>query len=164
MNFLEIWIGVVLAVTWKLVTVNGETTFSVTTVYEDNTCTGVPSLLTFAPDAGCQVPTDNQDQCQSTGNSLFAVSSCTTDYEGFVATAFGDTNPYMIHRYYSATGCNNVGYVYAYSADGYCHMYPDTSSGFGSFRARIDVNGAIGFVWFLDLACTNGKGVRILHE
>ncbi|KAE9009523.1 hypothetical protein PR002_g15590 [Phytophthora rubi] len=132
MNFLEIWIGVVLLVTWKLVAVNGENTFSVTTVYEDNTCT-------------------------ATGNSLFAVSSCITDYEGFVATAFGETNPYMIHRYYSATGCNNVGYVYAYSADGYCHMYPDSSSGFGSFRAPIDVNGAIGFVWFLDSACTNWK-------
>lgn len=101
MNFLEIWIGVVLAVTWKMLAVNGETTFSVTTVYEDNTCTGVPSLLTFAPDAGCQVLTDNQNQFQATGNSLFAVSSCTTDYEGFVATAFGDTSPYMIHRYYS---------------------------------------------------------------
>ncbi|KAG7384345.1 hypothetical protein PHYPSEUDO_002752 [Phytophthora pseudosyringae] len=123
--------------------VNGEASFSAVTFYTDNTCSGVPIHLTFWPDAGCQgstVPT-----CEAAGNSLFTVSSCTTDFDAFTAAAFGDDNPYMINRYYAQTGCTTVGYVYVYSADGHCHATPDSSSGFNSFRARIDAAGAIGF-------------------
>lgn len=54
MKLIEICVGIVLAVACKLLTINGETTFAVTTVYEDSACNEVPTLLTFSPDAALE--------------------------------------------------------------------------------------------------------------
>ncbi|OWZ14749.1 hypothetical protein PHMEG_00011719 [Phytophthora megakarya] len=138
----------------KYYVVNSKTTYITSTIYEDSTCSGIPSLITFSPAFECPLATNSPNvACQSIGNSLFAVSNCTTNYAGFVAASFGNDNPFMVDRYHSTSGCyGDVGYVYAYSADGNCHINPDDSS---SFRARIDIYGSLGFQFFRDTTCTN---------
>jgi hypothetical protein len=138
----------------KYFIVNAQTAFASQTIYEDSTCSGTPSLVTFSPAVSCQMPSDSATaSCAAIGKDLYAVSSCTTDYDGFAASTFGEANPFMIDRFYPASGCATVGYVYAFSADGFCHINPDDSS---SFRARIDAEGSLSFVWFRDMKCTDG--------
>ncbi|KAJ8575951.1 hypothetical protein ON010_g3259 [Phytophthora cinnamomi] len=147
--------------------VNAPISFATRVIYEDKLCSGSPSLITFSPVFACQQLTNYANTtCHSVGNSLFEESSCTTNYADFATNAFGSA-PFMIDRYYPISGCNNVGYVNVFSADCFCHINPEETSSFSSFRARIAADGSLIFSFFHDSACkdayqTGGLGNDML--
>ncbi|GMF15771.1 unnamed protein product [Phytophthora lilii] len=121
-------------------------------VYEDSTCSGTPSMLTFTQVLECDVSSEIHMPCRPISHSHFVKSTCTDDYNAFTASVFGSENQIAIEKGFTTRECSDPEFVVVYSTDGSCHTNLSDRT---SYKATIDSDGTLVLMTFVGEDCSD---------